>query len=75
MVEVSKLEHLAVVTTCNACPFDNTLSYINLFNFFKAGMVREKSFGTTKDRMLYIEHCANSRAVTIFIRGGKAILF
>ena len=34
-------------------------------------MVREKSFGTTKDRMLYIEHCANSRAVTIFIRGGE----
>ncbi|KAJ0094380.1 hypothetical protein Patl1_16810 [Pistacia atlantica] len=34
-----------------------------------AGVVREKSFGTTKDRMLYIEHCANSRAVTIFIRG------
>ncbi|CAD6339207.1 unnamed protein product [Miscanthus lutarioriparius] len=35
----------------------------------KAGLVREKSFGTTKDRMLYIEQCANSRAVTIFIRG------
>lgn len=34
-------------------------------------MVREKSFGTTQDRMLYIEHCANSRAVTIFIRGGR----
>lgn len=38
---------------------------------FKAGLVREKAFGTTKDRMLYIEHCANSRAVTIFIRGGE----
>lgn len=37
----------------------------------KAGLVREKGFGTTKDRMLYIEQCANSRAVTIFIRGGK----
>ncbi|KAB2052968.1 hypothetical protein ES319_A12G155900v1 [Gossypium barbadense] len=37
----------------------------------RAGLVREKSFGTTKDKMLYIEHCANSRAVTIFIRGGK----
>ncbi|KAG8493083.1 hypothetical protein CXB51_010414 [Gossypium anomalum] len=35
----------------------------------RAGLVREKSFGTTKDKMLYIEHCANSRAVTIFIRG------
>jgi hypothetical protein len=37
----------------------------------KAGLVREKGFGTTKDRMLYIEQCANSRAVTIFIRGGQ----
>jgi hypothetical protein len=36
----------------------------------QAGLVREKSFGTTKDRMLYIEKCANSKAVTIFIRGG-----
>lgn len=36
-------------------------------------MVREKAFGTTKDRMLYIEHCANSRAVTIFIRGGEEL--
>ncbi|XP_054785488.1 T-complex protein 1 subunit epsilon isoform X1 [Prosopis cineraria] len=40
----------------------------------KAGLVREKSFGTTKDRMLYIEHCANSRAVTIFIRGGNKMI-
>lgn len=40
----------------------------------KAGLVREKGFGTTKDRMLYIEQCANSRAVTIFIRGGKSFL-
>ncbi|GFY88192.1 TCP-1/cpn60 chaperonin family protein [Actinidia rufa] len=40
----------------------------------KAGLVREKSFGTTKDRMIYIEHCANSRAVTIFIRGGNKMM-
>ncbi|KAI9080875.1 hypothetical protein K1719_037184 [Acacia pycnantha] len=40
----------------------------------KAGVVREKSFGTTKDRMLYIEHCANSKAVTIFIRGGNKMI-
>ncbi|KAF5190888.1 T-complex protein 1 subunit epsilon [Thalictrum thalictroides] len=40
----------------------------------KAGVVREKSFGTTKERMLYIEECANSRAVTIFIRGGNKMM-
>jgi T-complex protein 1 subunit epsilon len=40
----------------------------------KAGIVRELTFGTTKDRMLVIEECHNSRAVTIFIRGGNKMI-
>jgi len=40
----------------------------------KAGIVRELSFGTTKDKMLVIEQCPNSRAVTIFIRGGNKMI-
>jgi len=39
-----------------------------------AGIVRELTFGTTKDRMLVIEGCLNSRAVTIFIRGGNKMV-
>merc|ERR1711962_1438490 len=39
-----------------------------------AGIVREISFGTTKDRMLVIEQCKNTRAVTIFIRGGNKMI-
>lgn len=39
-----------------------------------AGTVRELNFGTTKDRMLVIEDCNNSRAVTIFIRGGNKMV-
>jgi T-complex protein 1 subunit epsilon len=39
-----------------------------------AGVVRELSFGTTKDHMLVIEKCKNSRAVTIFIRGGNKMI-
>lgn len=39
-----------------------------------AGLVREISFGTTKDRMMVIEECSNSRAVTILVRGGNAML-
>ena len=39
-----------------------------------AGLVRELSFGTTKDRMLVIEECKNSRAVTIFLRGGTQMV-
>eukprot|EP00758_Cryptobia_borreli_P004567 Tbor_TRINITY_DN4459_c0_g1::TRINITY_DN4459_c0_g1_i1::g.8015::m.8015/K09497/CCT5; T-complex protein 1 subunit epsilon len=38
------------------------------------GRVREVGFGTTKDRMLFIEECANSRAVTIFIRGSNSMM-
>ncbi|VEN59463.1 unnamed protein product [Callosobruchus maculatus] len=39
-----------------------------------AGLVREIAFGTTKDRMLVIEECSNSRAVTILVRGGNQML-
>jgi len=40
----------------------------------RAGIVRELSFGTTKDRMLVIEECSNSKAVTIFVRGGNKMV-
>lgn len=39
-----------------------------------AGVVRELSFGTTKDKMLVIEDCHNSKAVTILIRGGNQMV-
>jgi len=39
-----------------------------------AGIVRELSFGTTRDRMLVIEECANTRAVTAFIRGSNKMI-
>lgn len=39
-----------------------------------AGVVREISFGTTKDRMMVIEKCRNSKAVTIFLRGGNRMV-
>jgi len=40
----------------------------------KAGLVREIGFGTTKDRMLVVEECANSKAVTVFVRGGNKMI-
>jgi T-complex protein 1 subunit epsilon len=40
----------------------------------KAGVVREVVFGTTRDKMLVIEDCANSRAVTIFVRGSNKMV-
>jgi len=38
------------------------------------GHVHEESFGTTKDRMVVIEDCPNSRAVTVFVRGGNRMI-
>merc|ERR1719343_1360684 len=40
----------------------------------KAGVVKELSFGTMKDQMLVIEDCANSKAVTILVRGGNQMV-
>ena len=39
-----------------------------------AGVVREVAFGTTKDRMIVIEECKDSRAVTVFVRGGNKMI-
>merc|ERR1719231_932543 len=39
-----------------------------------AGYVHEEAFGTTKDRMIVIEDCPNSKAVTVFCRGGNKMI-
>lgn len=39
-----------------------------------AGVVREMSFGTTREKMLVIEECANTRAVTVFVRGSNKMV-
>lgn len=40
----------------------------------KAGSVREIGFGTTEDRMIVIEGCANTSAVTVLVRGGNKMI-
>jgi T-complex protein 1 subunit epsilon len=40
----------------------------------KAGIVRELEFGTTRDRMLVVEDCANSKAVTVLVRGSNHMI-
>uniref|UniRef100_A0A2K5E4P9 CCT-epsilon n=1 Tax=Aotus nancymaae TaxID=37293 RepID=A0A2K5E4P9_AOTNA len=39
-----------------------------------SGLVQEISFGTTKDKVLVIEQCKNSRVVMIFIRRGNKMI-
>jgi T-complex protein 1 subunit epsilon len=36
-----------------------------------AGKISELSFGNTEDRVLIIEECKNTKAVTVLIRGGS----
>lgn len=38
------------------------------------GKIREVSFGTTKEKMLVIENCPNTKSVTCLIRGGNKMI-
>lgn len=66
-----EIELIAIATGGRIVP---RFSELTAEKLGQAGIVRELSFGTTKDRMLVIEQCANSRAVTIFIRGGNKMI-
>jgi T-complex protein 1 subunit epsilon len=66
-----ELELLAIATGGRIIP---RFSEITPEKLGKAGSVREISFGTTKDRMLVVEDCANSKAVTVFVRGGNKMV-
>ena len=66
-----EIELIAIATGGRIVPRFEELSEDKLG---KAGVVRELSFGTTKDKMLVIEDCHNSKAVTILIRGGNHML-
>lgn len=66
-----ELELIAIATGGRIVPRFEELSAEKLG---KAGKVREVSFGTTKERMLVIEDCASSNAVTILIRGGNKMI-
>jgi len=66
-----EIELIAIATGGRIVPRFSELTTEKLGS---AGSVRELSFGTTKDRMLVIEGCKNSRAVTVFIRGGNQMI-
>ncbi|KAF8635177.1 hypothetical protein AX15_000509 [Amanita polypyramis BW_CC] len=66
-----EIELIAIATQGRIVPRFEDLTSAKLG---KAGIVREISFGTTRDKMLVIEDCANSRAVTIFVRGSNKMI-
>ena len=66
-----EIELIAIATGGRIVP---RFSELTAEKLGRAGTVRELSFGATKDHMLVIEECKNSRAVTIFIRGGNKMI-
>lgn len=67
----SELELLAIATNGRIVPRFEDLTPEKLGT---AGVIRELEFGTTKDRMLVIEECSNTKAVTCFIRGSNEMI-
>lgn len=66
-----EIELIAIATNGRIVPRFEDLTAAKLG---KAGVVRELTFGTTRDRMLVIEECANTRAVTVFVRGSNKMV-
>lgn len=62
----AELELLAIATNGRIVPRLEDLTPEKLGT---AGLIRELDFGTTRDRMLVVEQCQNTRAVTCFVRG------
>lgn len=63
-----EIELIAIATGGRIIPRFQEISEAKLG---KAGKVKEVSFGTTSEKMLLIEDCANSKAVTVLVRGGS----
>ncbi|THH14268.1 hypothetical protein EW146_g6043 [Bondarzewia mesenterica] len=66
-----EIELIAIATNGRIVPRFEDLTSDKLGH---AGIVREVLFGTTRDKMLVIEKCANTRAVTIFVRGSNKMI-
>jgi T-complex protein 1 subunit epsilon len=66
-----EIELIAIATNGRIVPRFEDLTAEKLGS---AGIVREMTFGTTREKMLVIEECANTRAVTVFVRGSNKMV-
>jgi T-complex protein 1 subunit epsilon len=66
-----EMELIAIATDGRIVP---RFSELTAEKLGRAKLIREVSLGTSKDRMLFIEGCPNSHAVTVFIRGGNKMM-
>jgi T-complex protein 1 subunit epsilon len=63
-----EIELLAIATGARIVPRFEEISAEKLGS---CGSVKEIAFGTTGDKVILIQECANSKAVTVMIRGGS----
>lgn len=66
-----EIELIAIATGARIVPRFADLSAAKLG---RAGVVREVTFGTTREKMLVIEDIPDSRAVTCFLRGSNKMI-
>ena len=66
-----EIELIAIATGGRIVPRFEELSAAKLG---RAGVVREVEFGTDAERMIVVEGCPNTRAVTVFVRGGNKMI-
>merc|ERR1712028_284389 len=66
-----EMELIAIATGARIVPRFQELTADKLGS---AGLVREESYGTTNDRVIVIEDCAQKGACTIFVRGGTKMM-
>jgi len=66
-----EIELIAIATGGRIIPRFQEITPEKLGN---AGHVKEVNFGTTNEKMIVIEECSNSKAVTILTRGGNKMI-
>jgi len=65
------IELIALATGARIIP---RFSEITKEKLGRAEVVREIAFGTAQEKMIVIERCANSKALTILVRGGNHMI-
>lgn len=63
-----EIELLAIATGARIVP---RFEEITPEKLGKVGTIKELSFGTSRDKVILIKDCVNSKAVTILVRGGS----
>ena len=65
------IELIAMATGANIIPRFQDITPEKLG---QAGLIEEISFGTSNEKMLVIKECANTKAVTILVRGSSRMI-